>query len=55
MFPFVFEWHWDLGHFIFFGLWYGVLTVLGIGMMLVSGKTAKELMSPEEEGEEEHH
>jgi hypothetical protein len=27
MLPFAYEWHWDLGHFIFFGLFYGVLTV----------------------------
>ena len=32
MFPFCFEWIWDLGHLVFFGgLWYA-LGIIGIGM-----------------------
>jgi hypothetical protein len=32
MFPFNFEWIWDMGHAVFMGgLWYA-LTILGIGM-----------------------
>ncbi len=32
MFPFSFEWVWDMGHLVFHGgLWYA-LTILGIGM-----------------------
>jgi len=39
MLPFVFEWHWDLGHVVFHGgLWYA-LSILGIGMTYVSVKT----------------
>jgi len=32
MFPFSFEWIWDMGHMVFMGgLWYA-LTILGLGM-----------------------
>ena len=32
MFPFIFEWVWDIGHLLFFGgLWYAV-GILGAGM-----------------------
>ncbi len=32
MFPFIFEWIWDMGHMVFFGgLWYA-LSILGLGM-----------------------
>ena len=32
MFPFSFEWIWDMGHLVFHGgLWYA-LTILGLGM-----------------------
>ncbi|MEA3428062.1 MAG: hypothetical protein U9Q84_02340 [Thermodesulfobacteriota bacterium] len=32
MFPFSFEWAWDMGHMIFMGgLWYA-LTIIGLGM-----------------------
>jgi hypothetical protein len=32
MFPFVFEWIWDMSHIVFMGgLWYA-LTILGLGM-----------------------
>ncbi len=51
MFPFVFEWQWDIGHFFFFGLWYLVLTVMGLGLMIVAGKTKKDIDS----GADPHH
>jgi hypothetical protein len=32
MFPFIFEWVWDMGHIVFMGgLWYAV-SILGMGM-----------------------
>lgn len=31
MFPFAFEWRWDLGHLIFFGLFY-----LALGTLIMS-------------------
>lgn len=41
MLPFAFEWHWDIGHFIFMGLFYLALLVLVVGLnyaMLASMK-----------------
>lgn len=32
MFPFCFEWQWDLGHLIFFGLFYAALVVIGFNI-----------------------
>ncbi|MCP4198998.1 MAG: hypothetical protein GY762_17780 [Proteobacteria bacterium] len=29
MLPFLYEWHWDLGHFIFMGAFYAVLVIMG--------------------------
>jgi hypothetical protein len=32
MFPFIFEWMWDMSHIVFMGgLWYA-LTIIGLGM-----------------------
>jgi len=33
MFPFCFEWAWDLGHLIFMGLLYGVLGAISLGLL----------------------
>jgi hypothetical protein len=33
MFPFAFEWHWEIGRLIFMGLLYAVLTVIGVGLV----------------------
>ncbi len=39
MFPFSFEWIWDMSHFVFHGgLWYA-LSILGAGMTFVVLKT----------------
>jgi|GEM_PF-828977 len=32
MFPFCFEWAWDIGHLIFMGLLYGVLGAISLGL-----------------------
>lgn len=45
MVPFAFEWHWDLGHMVFFGLFYGALTVIGLGLAATFLKTVKDLWS----------
>ncbi len=38
MFPFNFEWIWDMSHVVFMGgLWYA-LTILGVGMTYCIGK-----------------
>ena len=45
MFPFSFEWAWDIGHMIFFGgLWYAV-GILSAGMAYVILKAAWDTMS----------
>jgi len=38
MFPFCFEWMWDMSHMVFMGgLWYA-LTIIGLGMTFCIGK-----------------
>ena len=42
MFPFSFEWVWDMGHMVFMGgLWYA-LSILGLGMAYCIIKTVIE-------------
>jgi hypothetical protein len=44
MFPFSFEWVWDIGHVVFMGgLWYAV-SILGAGMTFVIVKAAMDTM-----------
>jgi len=51
MLPFVFEWHWDIGHIIFFGLFYGALSAIGLGLTIVAGKTVWDIVR----GRDVHH
>ena len=44
MLPFLFEWHWDIGHLIFFGAFYGVLTAIGLGLGYAFIKTFIQMM-----------
>lgn len=45
MFPFNFEWIWDMSHIIFMGgLWYA-LTILGVGMTYCIGKAALDTLN----------
>ena len=32
MFPFCFEWVWDIDHMVFFGAMWYVISILGLGM-----------------------
>jgi hypothetical protein len=42
MFPFSYEWVWDMGHMVFHGgLWYA-LTILGIGMIYCVVKAVRD-------------
>lgn len=49
MLPILYEWHWDLGHFIFFGLFYLVLVIIGVSLSVafiksvLSRRRAKEI------------
>ncbi len=51
MLPFIFEWHWDLGHFVFMGLFYAALGVIGVGLAYVVLMTAVDAIS----GKVHHH
>ena len=51
MFPFSFEWVWDMGHLVFHGgLWYA-LSIIGMGMTYCIIKTFIDLSK----GDEGHH
>jgi hypothetical protein len=43
MIPWNFEWVWDIGHYIFFGLFYAAVAVIVIGLILASFMTIKNL------------
>ncbi len=52
MFPFSFEWVWDISHVVFMGgLWYA-LSILGAGMTYVIVKAAIDTMN--DSGESHH-
>ena len=51
MFPFSFEWIWDMSHVVFHGgLWYA-LSIIGMGVTYCIVKTVLELSK----GDEGHH
>jgi hypothetical protein len=49
MTPFSFEWQWNVEYFIFFGLLYLALTIVGCGIIYSYIKTWFDLMEDEEE------
>lgn len=52
MFPFNFEWVWDIGHVVFMGgLWFA-LSILGAGMTFVIVKATMDTMN---DSKESHH
>jgi len=44
MTPFSFEWAWDVGHCIFFGLLYLALAIIGTGIAFTAVKTGLQLL-----------
>ena len=55
MFPFSFEWIWDMGHIVFMGgLWYA-LGIIGMGMSFVVIKTIIDTFGTEDGGHNDHH
>lgn len=44
MFPFVFEWLWNADHYIFLGLFYLVLIIIGTGLTIAAAKTVLQMM-----------
>jgi len=54
MFPFSFEWVWDMAHMVFMGgLWYA-LSIIGMGLTYVIIKTIVDT-SNHEDGDTGHH
>ena len=54
MFPFSFEWVWDMPHMVFMGgLWYA-LSIIGVGLVYVVIKTIADT-SGNESGHSHHH
>jgi len=51
MFPFNFEWIWDMGHVVFMGGLWDALTILGIVMTYCIIKSAMDACK----GNDEHH
>jgi len=51
MFPWVFEWDWDIGHYALLGAWYCVLIVVGVTLAYVFLKTVSDLGK----GDDHHH
>jgi hypothetical protein len=55
MFPFSFEWAWDMGHYVFLGgMWYA-LTAIGLGMAYCIGKTIYDTFLTDTDGDDHHH
>jgi len=44
MFPFCFEWQWNADHYIFLGLLYLVLIIIGTGIGFTVVKTALQVL-----------
>ena len=54
MFPFCFEWAWEIGHYVFFGgMWYAV-GIIGAGLTYCIAKAAIDTMQAKGHGDEHH-
>jgi hypothetical protein len=45
MFPFIFEWVWDAGHYMFFGAMWYVILILSTGLTYCLVKSIKDTKS----------
>ena len=54
MLPFAFEWHWDLGHVVFFGLFYSALIVIAFNVVQALFFTFADLYFPKKGGSAQH-
>lgn len=52
MFPFCFEWAWDIGHAIFFGGFWYAISILGAGMTYCVIKAAYDTVN--DKGDSHH-
>ena len=50
MIPWNFEWAWDIGHFIFFGLFYACLAAIVLGLTAGAFMTLKDLKKTGDSG-----
>ncbi len=55
MFPFAFEWQWDLGHLVFFGLLFLALGVLGLSLAYAFFMTQLDLWLGRTSASQDHH
>jgi hypothetical protein len=44
MFPFLYEWNWDIGHYLFMGALGYASTVIGLGLAYAIGKSIYDIM-----------
>ncbi|MBU0995868.1 MAG: hypothetical protein KJ737_25515 [Proteobacteria bacterium] len=55
MFPFSFEWVWDMGHYVFLGgMWYAI-GIISLGLTYCIGKTILDMVSGKGGGHGDHH
>ncbi|MBF0201278.1 MAG: hypothetical protein HQK66_08185 [Desulfamplus sp.] len=55
MFPFCFEWVWDVGHYLFFGaMWYAVI-IISLGMTYCVGKSLVDTLNGKGAGHGDGH
>ncbi|MCJ8502149.1 hypothetical protein [Desulfatitalea alkaliphila] len=54
MLPFLFEWVWDMGHYVFHGALWVVLSIIGMGMTFCIIKSVVDTMQGKH-GHDEHH
>ncbi|MGD8561257.1 MAG: hypothetical protein PVG03_01925 [Desulfarculaceae bacterium] len=57
MLPFIFEWQWDLGHIIFFGLFFAALTIVVFTLARTFFVTMADCFfgPPKNQSHDEHH
>lgn len=55
MLPFAFEWHWDLGHFVFMGLFYLALGFIGFSVVYAFLQTMGDMYLGKTAAAEDHH
>ena len=55
MVPFVYEWHWDIGHIVFMGLFYTALGIVVMGLMYCIAMTFKDMFTGNLESGWHHH
>ncbi|MFW6081417.1 MAG: hypothetical protein ACOC7W_05845 [Desulfosalsimonas sp.] len=51
MFPFAFEWAWDIGHLVFMGALWFALSMIGLGLTYCILKTLYDTATEDQSGE----